>query len=69
MLALTDTAARVRRGPAHAPVEKGTADGRTRISCAGPSCAGWDPRPCDSPREAQFWYDRHVAQPLIHQLW
>jgi len=60
---------RLRRGPVHRPVEKGTADGKTRISCAGVKCATWDPRPCESRHEAQFWYDRHVAQPLTHQLW
>ena len=60
---------RVGRAPTHRPVEKGTADGKTRISCAGSKCAAWDPRPCGSRREAQHWYDRHVAQPLIHQLW
>jgi hypothetical protein len=60
---------RLRRGPVHKPVEKAAADGKTRISCAGAKCAAWDPRPCASRREAQFWYDRHVSQPLIHQLW
>jgi hypothetical protein len=60
---------RLRRAPAHRPVEKGTADGKTRISCAGSGCAAWDPRPFESRREAQFWYDRHISQPLIRQLW
>ncbi len=58
MYAIDDV--RLRRGPvrgsAHQPVEEGTADGKTRISCAGPQCAAWDPRPCESRREAQFWY-------------
>jgi hypothetical protein len=67
MRAASDT--RLRSGPTHMPVEKGTADGKTRISCAGPGCAAWDPRPCESRREAQFWYDRHISQPLIHHLW
>jgi len=60
---------RLCRAPAHRPVEKGTADGKTRISCAGPGCSAWDPRPFESRREAQFWYDRHISQPLIRQLW
>lgn len=54
---------------AHRPVEKGTADGKTRIGCAGSGCAAWDPRPCESRREAQFWYDKHLSRPLTHQLW
>ena len=66
MHAVGDT--RLRRAPAHLPVENGTADGKTRISGAAPRCAAWDPRPFESRREAQFWYDRHIAQPLIHQL-
>jgi hypothetical protein len=60
--------ARLRRVTAHRPVEQATVDGKTRISCAGPRCAAWDPRPFDSRREAQFWYDRHISQPLIHHL-
>ncbi len=67
MQATGDT--RLRRGPVHVPVEKGTADGKTRISCGGSQCAAWDPRPCASRREAQFWYERHISQPLIRQLW
>ena len=61
--------ASLRRRPAHAPVERGTADGKTRISCAGAKCLAWQPQPCKSRREAQFWYDLHVSQSLIHQLW
>ena len=61
--------ARLGRRPAHIPVEQGTAEGKTRISCAGAQCLAWQPQPCKSRREAQFWYDRHVAQPLIRQLW
>jgi hypothetical protein len=60
---------RLRRSPTHRAVEKGTADGKTRISCAAPRCAAWDPQAFDSRREAQFWYDRHISQPLIHQLY
>jgi hypothetical protein len=59
---------RLRPGPAHRAVEWLTVDGKTRISCAGSRCAAWDPRPFASRREAQFWYDRHVAQPLTHPL-
>jgi hypothetical protein len=59
---------RLRRVPGHRPVENGTADGRTKISCAAPRCAAWNPRPFESRGEAQFWYDRHISQPLIHQL-
>ena len=67
MQAVGDT--RLRRGLVHLPVENGTADGKLRIACAGPRCAAWDPEPCESRREAQFWYDRHISQPLIHHLW
>jgi hypothetical protein len=56
-------------GSAHQPVEEGTADGKTRISCAGSQCAAWNPRPCESRREAQFWYNRHISQSLIRHLW
>jgi hypothetical protein len=66
MQAIAD--ARVRRTAAHLPVEERTSEGKTRISCAAPGCAHWDPRPCASRREAQFWYDRHIAQPLTHHL-
>ncbi len=52
----------------HRPVEEQTAEGKTRISCAAAGCAAWDPRPCGSRREAQFWYERHISQPLIHHL-
>jgi hypothetical protein len=61
-------AATLRRVAVHRPVEQETADGRTRISCAGPRCAAWVPRPFASRREAQFWYERHISQPLIHHL-
>ena len=67
MQAVSDT--RLRSRPVHAPVEKGTADGQTRISCAGAQCAAWSPRPFESRREAQFWYERHIALPLIQHLW
>jgi hypothetical protein len=60
---------RLRRRTAHIPVVQGTADGKTRISCAGAKCVAWQPRPCKSRREAQFWFDTHVSQSLIHQLW
>jgi hypothetical protein len=66
MQTIGDTRFRCR--PAHMPVEMGTADGKTKISCAGPRCDAWNPRPFDSRREAQFWYDRHLAQPLIQHL-
>jgi len=59
---------RHRRIAAHLPVEETTPEGKTRISCAGPACAAWDPRPCPSRREAQFWFDRHISQPLTHHL-
>jgi len=52
----------------HRPVEERTAGGRTRISCAAVGCAAWDPLPCQSWREAQFWYERHISQPLTHHL-
>jgi hypothetical protein len=67
MLTVADT--RLRRVLVHLPVEKRTADGKIRISCVGPRCAAWDPLPCESRREAQFWYDRHISQPLICHLW
>jgi hypothetical protein len=60
--------ARPLRRTVHRPVEEGTADGKTRISCAGAQCAAWDPRPCESWHEAQFWYHRHISQPLIQHL-
>jgi len=62
------TGARPRRIAAHWPAEERTPEGKTRISCAGPACAAWDPRPCESWREAQFWYDRHISQPLTRHL-
>ena len=62
------TAARPRRPVTHLPVEEETPDGKTRISCVGPGCAAWVPRPCQSRREAQFWYDRHIAQQLTQLL-
>ena len=57
-----------RRAATHLSVEETTPDGKTKISCAGSGCAAWDPRPCQSPREAQFWYERHITQPLTHHL-
>ena len=66
MPGITDV--RLRAGSAHLPVEEGTADGKTRISCAGARCTAWDPRPCESRGEAQFWYNRHISQPLLHHL-
>jgi hypothetical protein len=60
--------ARPHRPLTHLPVEETTPDGKTRISCAGSACAAWNPWPCQSRREAQFWYDRHIAQPLTHRL-
>lgn len=57
---------RHRRTAAHLPVEKTTPEGKTRISCAAPGCVAWDPRPCSSRREAQFWFYRHISQPLTH---
>jgi hypothetical protein len=68
-MAAEHTPATLRGGPVHWPVERATADGKTTISCAGPRCGSWDPRPSPSRREAEFWYDRHVRQPLTHQLW
>jgi hypothetical protein len=53
----------------HMPVENGSADGKIRIACSGPRCVAWNPRPCESRREAQFWYDKHISQPLIYHLW
>ena len=53
---------------AHLPVEERTPEGRTRISCAGAGCVAWDPRPCESRHDAHFWFDRHISQPLTHQL-
>ncbi len=52
----------------HRPVEERTAEGKTRISCAAAGCAAWDPWPCQSRREAQFLYKRHISQPLTHRL-
>ena len=52
----------------HQPVEESAAEGKTRISCAAAGCSAWDPWPCQSRREAQFWYERHISQPLIHHL-
>ena len=52
----------------HFRVEESTAQGKTRISCAGPGCAAWDPWPCESWREAQFWYDLHISRPLTQHL-
>ncbi len=68
MVMQTVSAVPLRCGPAHAPVEAGTPDGKTRISCAGARCAAWDPSPFESRREAQFWYERHISQPVIYQL-
>jgi len=59
---------RARRTVTHLPVEIRTAEGKTRIRCADPGCAAWDPWPCESRREAQFWYDRHISQPLTHHM-
>jgi hypothetical protein len=53
MQATTD--ARPHRPLAHLPVEETTPEGKTRISCAGSACAAWNPWPCQSRREAQFW--------------
>jgi hypothetical protein len=69
MHAIEDARLRPGRVAEHLPVEEGTADGKTRISCAGSSCAAWNPRPCESRREAQFWYSRHISQPLTRYLW
>ena len=52
----------------HSPVDVRTPDGKTKISCAGSGCVAWDPWPCESLSEAQFWYDRHISQPLIYHL-
>jgi len=62
------TVAHPHRPLTHLPVEETTPEGKTRISCAGSACAAWNPWPCQSRREAQFWYDRHIAQPLTHRL-
>jgi hypothetical protein len=64
MQAAATDARRHRRAVGHLPMEETTPEGKIRISCAGPGCAAWDPRPCQSRREAQFWYDRHISQPL-----
>ncbi len=66
MQTISDAYLRLR--PAHMPVESRTPDGKTRLSCADSNCAAWDPRPCESRCEAQFWYDRHISQPLIYHL-
>jgi hypothetical protein len=52
----------------HRPVEDRTPEGKTRIGCAAVGCEAWDPWPCESQREAQFWYERHISQPLTHHL-
>ncbi len=52
----------------HLRVEESTPQGKTRMSCAGPGCAAWDPWPCESRREAQFWYDLHISRPLTCHL-
>lgn len=62
------TAARPYRTLTHLPVEERTPEGKIRISCLSRGCAAWDPWPCESRREAQFWYDRHISQPLTHHL-
>jgi hypothetical protein len=62
------TGARRCRTAAHLPVEERTPEGKTRISCAGPGCVAWDPRPCQARREAQFWFDRHISRPLTRHL-
>ncbi len=59
----------VRPRPAHGPVETTTADGMTRIGCADSGCAAWNPRPFGARSESQFWYDRHISQPLTRSLW
>jgi hypothetical protein len=64
----TTEARHLRHTAAHLPVEETTRDGKTRIRCAASRCALWDPWPCESRREAQFWYDRHISQPLTHHL-
>ncbi len=62
------TAARShRRAEIHLRVEESTGR-KIRISCAGPGCAAWDPWPCESRREAQFWYDLHISRPLTQHL-
>jgi hypothetical protein len=66
--AATGTRRHRHRTAMHRPVEESTSEGRTRIGCADPGCAAWDPQPCQSRREAEFWYDRHISQPLIHHL-
>ena len=61
----------ITRGPRHAehrPVEERTAEGKTRIGCAAAGCVAWDPWPCQSRCEAQFWYERHISQPLTYHL-
>jgi hypothetical protein len=67
MRATTDTS-RLGHTATHRPVEERTAEGEIRISCAAAGCAAWDPWPCQSWREAQFWYERHISQPLTHHL-
>lgn len=63
------TAARShRRAEIHLRVEESTPEGKIRISCAAPGCAAWNPWPCESRREAQFWYDLHISRPLTHHL-
>ncbi len=66
MRPISDAYLRLR--PEHIAVESRTPDGKTRLSCADSNCAAWAPRPCESRREAQFWYDRHISQPLIYHL-
>ena len=51
----------------HRPVER-TEEGKTRIGCAAVGCAAWDLWPCQSRLEAQFWYERHISQPLTRHL-
>jgi hypothetical protein len=60
--------ARLSRRTAHSPVESRTPDGKTKISCADPGCAAWDPFPCESRAEAQFWYERHISHVLFGHI-
>ena len=60
--------ARLRRGPAHWTAAQLILVFPSAVPSSTGRCAAWDPRPCESRHEAQFWYNRHISQPLIRHL-
>jgi hypothetical protein len=59
---------RTRHTMVHIPVEEKAPDGKMKIRCTSPRCAAWDPWPCETRHEAEFWYERHISQPVIYHL-